>query len=581
MVVNIKKTFGHIELHQEGKACQCSLGKIVHVGNGSLERQRPEHWCITEAKPHICIKLKAIFSKIPKNAVTPFSFVNTPEACTDLLWFMKRYPLSMSSQDFDLMADGQSKHDQNVAEMEEILLPSYTPSTPMLRNGFAARDYQRRAADLYIRTKRLLLGDDIGLGKTLSAILSFFNENTLPAVVAVQTHLTRQWRDEIEKFTDHRVHIIQGTKPYSLPTADVYVIKYSCLSGWVNIFETGFFKSVVFDEVQELRRQASAKYGAAEALSNNVKYAIGLSATPIYNYGSEIFAVLNLLKPGCLGEFMDFQREWCKSWGTNYVVSDPDALGTYLRDNYLLLRRNRAEVGQELPMINRIVHYVDYSDIEVKKSENLAKQLAMKVLNGSFTERGQAAREFDMLMRHNTGVAKANSVAEYVKILLENKEPVVLALWHRDVYDIVLDVLKDYKPVMYTGSESEAQKQRAKDAFLNGETDLFIISLRSGIGLDGLQKRCHTIVIGELDWSPQVHEQLIGRVDRAGQEHQVTAIFLVTDAGSDPVIIDVLGLKSSQSHSILNPLSSPVQTVNDDSRIKQMAEKFLNKSSKE
>jgi hypothetical protein len=71
------------------------------------------------------------------------------------------------------------------------------------------------------------------------------------------------------------------------------------------------------------------------------------------------------------------------------------------------------------------------------------------------------------------------------------------------------------------------------------------MSLRSGAGLDGLQKRCSTMVFGELDWSPGVHHQCIGRLDREGQEQPVTAMFLVCDDGSDPPMMEVLGLKAA------------------------------------
>lgn len=538
-----------------------------------------DKWLMTDVKPHVCIKLKSVFPKIPKTGIEPFAFRNTPAECADLLWFMSRYPMKVSGRDFDALYDGKKSFERNVEIMEEIMMPSYVPSTPLLRNGFQARDYQCRAAELHARTKRMLLGDDVGLGKTLSAILTF-KEETLPSMVVVQTHLTKQWRDEIEKFTDLRTHIIKGTSPYNLPAADVYLIKYSCLSGWINVFQNGFFKSVVFDEAQELRRSGSQRYNAAKVLAGYAKYCIGMSATPIYNYGDEIFNIMDLINPGCLGTAEDFLREWANArFAMKPIIKDPKALGTYLRDNYLFLRRTRQEVGRELPPINKIVHVVGYDDSEVKRIDSLAKQLAIKIVSGSFMERGMAARELDLLVRQKTGVAKAREVAEYVKILLDGGEPVLLAGWHREVYDIWKEHLAEYNPVFYTGTESETQKQKAKDAFINGDTNLFIISLRSGVGLDGLQHRCKTVVIGELDWSPQVHNQLIGRVDRDGRDipEQVTAIYLVCEYGSDPVIIDLLGLKSSQSHGIINPLTAPVQTVNDESRIKRLADQFLKK----
>ncbi len=533
------------------------------------------NWIIPEAEPHICIKLKAIFSKINKTSSPPFKFNDSPEVCTDLLWFMERYPLAISEMDMLRLNTQKEVHADTINQLESIMLPDYKAEPKQLRNGLIARNYQLTGTDLYLKTKRILIGDDIGLGKTLIGILSCLEPQVRPCLIVVQTHLTKQWKDEINRFTNLSVQIIKGTRPYSLKPTDVYIIKYSCLAGWVDLYKSGYFKSVIFDEVQELRHATSNKYHAAYHLTDNVQYCLGLSASPIYNYGDEIFNVIDVIKKGSLGERYDFMREW-----TNFgkVVTEPKALGSYMRENFLMIRRTRKEVGRELPPINKIVHTVGHDEHEVKKSEDIARQLAIKVTSGSFMERGQAARELDLFVRQSTGISKAREVAQYVKMILETGEPVVLAGWHHAVYDIWLEELKEYKPVMFTGRESETQKKNAKEAFVNGETNLFIISLRSGIGLDGLQKRCKMIVIGELDWSPKVHDQLIGRVDRDGQEEQVTAIFLTCEYGSDPLIIDLLGLKSSQSHSIINPLQSEIEEQYvDESRLKLLAQRFLQK----
>lgn len=534
-----------------------------------------KHWLINNAEPHICIKLKAIFTKIARSQTQPFKFINNDENCRELLWFTERYPLQVSDIDLTALKKGKNKHISTVNDLEAILLPDYKPQIVKLNDPYEARNYQLTGNEIYLKCKRILIGDDIGLGKTLIGIISCLEKVTRPCVVTVQTHLPKQWKEAIEQFTNLKVHIIKGTKPYDLPPADVYITKYSCLSGWVNVFEKGIFKSAIFDEIQELRHSGTGKYNGAMALSDNVEYVLGLSATPIYNYGDEIFNVLNIIKKGCLGYHDDFMREWT---GYSKIVKEPQALGTYLREQLLMLRRTRKEVGMELPPINKIVHTVGYDEDEVEKADELARKLAIKVTSGSFEERGQASRELDMLVRHATGVSKARSVAEYVKMLLANGEPIVLAGWHREVYSIWLEELKEFNPVMYTGSESPAQKEKAKMAFINGETNLFIISLRSGIGLDGLQKRSSIVVIGELDWSPSVMSQLIGRVDREGQGEQVTAIYLVSDYGSDPLIINMLGIKASQSHNIINPLTPTEEQYSDNSRIKLLAEMYLQKN---
>jgi SNF2 family DNA or RNA helicase len=547
-----------------------TYGKIITV---------KDQFKITEAQPHVCIKLKSIFPKISRTATVPFTFKNTPEFCSDILWFMERYPLQVDDDTKSLLVDGKSSYVNRINELEAIFTPGYVIPDVKLKDGYTARDYQVKGSEIHIKSKRLLLGDDLGLGKTLTSILSLQHTDTLPTCVVVQTHLPTQWKvDGVEKFTNLKVHIIKKTKPYDLPPADVYIFKYSCLAGWIDFFQTQFFRSVIFDECQELRRKESQRYQAAKVLSLNAEYCIGLSATPIYNYGDEIYNVLDVINPSCLGPIEPFLREWATPYGTGkYVINDPPALGTYLRENFLFLRRTKKDVQMELDPVNKIIHTVGFDHKEMEKNDQIAKSLAMRIMEGSFVERGQAAREFDLLLRKITGVSKARYVAEYVKILLENNIPVILAGWHRDVYDIWLEELKEYKPVMYTGTESGTQKESAKQAFMDGKTNLLIISLRSGAGVDGLQLRCSDIVFGELDWSPKVHEQLIGRVDRPGQVDQVTAHFLVSEAGSDPTILTLLGLKSSQSHGITDPLEQAGEQYSDESRIKTLAKEYLNK----
>lgn len=550
------------------------IKQVIKTYGTIIFNKDKDEWVITKAQPHVCIKLKKIFPKIMATAIAPFNFKNSPENCTDLSWFMQRYPLDISSNDLQRINKGDKLNIETINSMENIFMPDYNPKSFVLKDLYKAREYQLKANELHLKCKRLLLGDDIGLGKTLTGILSFMNQGACPGAVVCQVHLMTHWQNEIIKYTYLTCHIIKTRSAYNLPPADIYIFSYSRLSGWVNLFTTGYFKSTVFDEVQELRCSNSSKYESAKSLSNNSDKVLALSATPIYNYGDEIFTIMDLIKPGCLNSKEEFMREWTKNWKE---VSDPKALGSYLRENFLFLRRTRKDVGMEMPKVNTIVHEVDYDHEEVEKSEDLLRQLAIKVTTGSFIERGQASREFDMFMRQMTGISKARYVATFVKMLLDNGEPVLLAGWHREVYEIWLRELAEYNPVMYTGSESIKQKNDNKEKFISGATKLMIISLRSGVGLDGLQKVCSTVVVGELDWSPKVHEQLIGRVDRDGQLDPVTALYLVANAGSDPFIVDLLAIKSNQSSRIIDPLDGITIQHSDDSRIKLLAEAVLSK----
>ncbi len=549
-------------------------------GTVALSKDRSQ-WLISRAEPHISIRLKQIFPSIPKAAVPPYHLPHNLSTDTDLDWFMQRYPLEISEKDRAALSDGRDAFRERQAEMERILMPDYAPAGEVrLREGQELRPYQWQAIEVLRRRSRLLLGDEGGLGKTYTAAGFMVAEpKALPAAVVCDAHMQRQWKEKIEAFTHLRVHLIKKGSPYNLPPADVYIYRISQVAGWANIFATDFFRSATYDEPQSLRTGAGTAKGAAcKVLSAHTEFHLGLTATPIYNYGDEMWHIMQFIDDSALGQWPEFEREWCDAVGNGkYRIKNPKALGTYLREQYVMIRRLKSDVGQQLPKVSRVVEHIDYDAKAVAAVEDLARALAIKATTASFIERGNAARELDIMMRQTTGVAKARTVAAFARMMVEAGEAVVLWGWHREVYEIWNADLADLKPAMYTGSETARKKEAAKARFLNGETDILIMSLRSGAGVDGLQFRCATGIFGELDWSPGIHQQCIWRLDREGQQNPVTAFFLVTDDGSDPPMMDVLGIKASEAQHIVDPHLGVEVKENDTSHLRKLVERYLSR----
>lgn len=550
-----------------------TYGTLRLIENGST-------WEMASLEPHVAIRMKQLFPRVPKQSTGPFRFPRDLIHCADLDWFLSRYPLTMNHGDRKALTEGKLSFDLQQAEMERILLPGYVmPPLMGLRKDQNIRHYQSQAVELLRHRNALLLGDEGGLGKTYTAGAFLCSEpRALPAAVVCDPHMQQQWEDKLTTFTTLRVHLILKTKPYDLPPADVYVFRISQIGGWVDIFETAFFKAVVYDEPQSLRTGDSTNKGAAaKVLSRHAQFRMGCTATPIYNYGIEMWNVMQFIDDTVLGSYADFQREWVDNYGR---IINPKALGTYLREQHVMLRRLKADVGLELPKVSRIIEYVNYDSKTVQSIEDLAHRLAIRATTGSFIERGQAARELDMMVRQATGLSKAKAVAQFVRLMLEAGEPVLLVGWHRAVYDIWLQELADFRPAMYTGSETASQKNKEKNRFLSGDTDLMIMSLRSGAGLDELQHRCSVVIIGELDWSPGIHQQIIWRLDREGQKNPVTAFFLVSDEGSDPPIMDVLGIKASEASQIIDPHVGVQTTEDDTTNLRRLVDRYLGKGRK-
>ena len=537
-------------------------------------RLRDRAWILDAIEPHVAIRLKQIFPRIPKESAAPFRLARSLATDSDLLWFTGRYPLRMDDAVAAELASGKSDYLAQQSAMEAILLPDYKPDMLAGFNpGFAARDYQGQAIDLCYASNRLLLGDECGLGKTIVGAAFCLKPGVLPCAVVCQGHIQRQWIDRIQEFTTLRTHEIKTRQAYSLPEADVYVFRYTQLQGWVDLFSSAFFKSVIFDETQELRTGTKTSKGhAALHLASYAQWRLGLTATPIYGYGLEIWHVMQFIDAGVLGEYNDFVREWM---GQGFKLKDPRALGTYMREQHAFLRRTKHDVGRELSPVNRIIDYVDYDQKAVDSTDDLCRALAIRATTGSYFERGQAIRELDMRLRLITGVAKARAVAAYVRILVEGGQPVLLCGWHHEVYDIWKEELKRFNPAWYTGRETPTEKRAALKDFLEGQTDLIIGSLRGLAGIDGLQARCSTIVFGELDWSPGIHHQLIERVDRDGQTEPVMALYLVVNDGSDPPIMEVLGIKASEATQVVDPMLDAAEVHTDQGKLHGLLRRYL------
>jgi superfamily II DNA or RNA helicase len=562
------------------------------VSYGTLRWQEPPAgtpfasrplWVI-QATPDVTMRLKRIFPRIESYRAAHMTVEHTPEVARDLEWVLDRWPLEISKADRKLLAGGADQHRQREEDILQILSGD-RPHLQLLEPARPARDYQLVAADLALTTRSLLLADDLGLGKSMSGLLVLRNPDALPALIVCPTHLPKQWLRELTLTLPWlRAHIITSGQLYDPAKRrgmkghdpDVLIVNYHKIRGWADHL-VGRIRTVIFDEAQELRR--------ADRIADTADYRIGLTATPVYNYGGEIFNVLTVLSPDALGSREEFSREWGGgSWNDKLKVRDPRALGTYLRDQGLMLRRTRADVGRELPDVVKVPHTVEADEALHDRLMEGAIDLAETILHGDRKAAFVASGELDWEARQAAGIAKAPYVAEFVKMILESERKVVLFGWHRKVYEIWLEQLATYNPVLYTGSESPTQKEAARQRFLKVEDEdhedeecrILIMSLRSGAGLDGLQEASNVVIFGELDWSPGMHDQCIGRLHRDGQDEGVVAYFLIAEIGIDPAIAKVLNLKRMQSEPIRDPDAEPFQQAEDTrGRVRKLAEQVV------
>ena len=465
----------------------------------------------------------------------------------DLNWLMLRYPLEIREADRERWEQALEEAREYAIQRQRQLSAPQFATPPEGRFEGQLMPFQQQGLAFLLSSNRALLADEMGLGKTVQALAYLASTAGFPALIVVPPHLVRNWTRETERFLRMeggvRVHVIRGLTPYDLPQADVYIIHYLLLRGWKSVLPDLSFRTVIFDEIQELRRAGTEKYSAANLVSSATEHVIGLSGTPIYNNGGEIWNVVNILDFHFLGDWESFTREWCYGYNSN-IVAKPEILGDYLRAEGIMLRRTKQEVLKQLPPKRRLVQEIDWDDALYR--EMISPAFArLRLLDGADeSRRALIEDQISQDERQATGCAKAPYVCAFVRTLLEGGEKVLLFAHHHRVMDIYKKELKPYRPVFITGRETDAQKDAALNAFMLGKTDLCVISLRSASGLNLQRASC--VVFGELDWSPAVHSQAEDRAHRIGQEDSLLCYYLVSPKGSDQEMQQALGLKVSQ-----------------------------------
>lgn len=528
---------------------------------GTLSFDEKEQAWIIEAEPCVIEMARRLFpacDSCKSYNQSSVRFFRNKRTDGDLNWLLLRYPLKISDQDqYRAMHDSIVNH---VMHQQDFLVHPKKETPSLIFKG-ELLEYQKEGLSYLLHNRKTLLADDMGLGKTIIALSFLATVADWPVLIVVPPQIRSGWMSQINNFLEipkssvqedlfakngADVHLIQGLRPYSLPKAKIYIIHYLILRGWKKILPEFGFKTVIFDEIQELRSAKSEKYSVATLISERCENVIGLSGTPIYNKGAEIWNVMNAIEYHCLSDYESFTRAWCTYYQSD-VIKDPQLLGDYLKREGLMIRRTKDQVLSELPPKRRIVEPVDVDDGMLHKllKNTIVKAKGIDLIENVF-ERGRLKQQIVDEARRATGIAKAESVCDFVKMLLEAGERILLFAYHHDVFDMYMDELAPFYPVEISGRKTQKEKDEGIKKYMDGKSNIAILNLRTTAGLDGFQERTSVVVFGELDWSPAIHSQCEDRVHRFGLKQSVLCYYLVASDGSDANIQEALGLKVSQ-----------------------------------
>ena len=491
------------------------------------------------------------------------------ESVKQIKLIMDRYPLEILSK----------------SAWQRKIVKTYTPKPvlpPVKYNLHRAKageqfrgkllNFQKEGLDFLLKSSgNALLADEMGLGKTVQTLSYVATEKqTFPVLVVAPLVTLNNWEREISKFMKKKSRngrIIESESPTStiirtgkskeLPVTDFYIINYELLYKRLSDLSKLNLKTIVCDEVHNLRSKTTQKYKAVKKLAAlpSLSYRIGLSGTPIYNRGSEIWPIVDILRPGLLGSFKEFCEYFCyvNDKGKAIVLENKRASLRNELQKHVMLRRKKSDVLKELK------DKVRYKEVIDADTDYYFDELG-KIWTKLEEEQKNAETAFDKSASYHraiqserqiAGVAKLPHVINFVKNIMEIEESVVVFCHHKVIHKLLHESLGEFSPVSIIGGQSDKLRQDQIDKFQKGESKLMIAGLRAGnVGIN--LTRAKYVIFAELDWSPAIHRQAEDRLHRIGQKNTVFAYYLIGNGTLDDHVANILVDKSYEIDSIMD-----------------------------
>lgn len=399
-------------------------------------------------------------------------------------------------------------------------------------------DYQIEGVLHIAKNKKAYLGDEMGLGKSLQALISVDHLNKFPCLIIAPNTLKINWFREVEKFIPHRKAFIISSKTKELEPADFYIINYDIVGKMKDLLITKEFKFIVFDESHYIKNSKTQRTKAIKDLIKkiNPENILMMSGTLITNRPKELLPQLELL--GVVEKIAwsswDFLMRYTgafqrtikgkKVWDFN-GSSRTNELYQKMIDGFYI-RREVKQVLNELPEKTRTNIYLEIDNrSEYQKAYNDIRKYILETKEKKLKYGSEHLVKIETL-KQILAKGKLEAVKEWVNNVIEN-EKLVLFAHHKEI----VTELKNYYPnaLFITGEDNITDRDNAVQQFQNDpEKKLIICSIKAAsTGLTLTASR--NVAFIELVWTPAEHDQAEARCHRMGQKNHVNIYYLLAE----------------------------------------------------
>ena len=391
--------------------------------------------------------------------------------------------------------------------------------------------------------ENILLGDDMGTGKTLEMIgvINYLLGANSKLLIACPNNAKLVWRNHLRDYCIHNYEVeVAYTSLYMF--SDQVIMNYEAVAlKYGDSLARQKWDMLIYDEGHKLKTPSAARSRACYKI--NARIQVITTGTPIVNYPYEIFPLIHYLDRKRWPEYGRFEMMF-GSKSNEKLGRNLNRLNQMLRDT-IMVRRLKKDVLKDLPQKRRSIIEIEVPD-EVRPLIEEEKKLWNEIINGSSIEevnalnamRNEDIADTDIdwhaiilalqstksypftkmaAIAHKIGLAKLPFVIDHISDALESRDKVAVFGHHRDVLTKIAEHFNGHSVLLLGGNTNQAEViEQAKDRFNNDENcTLFVggITMAESFSLKGSS----TCIFVEEDWVPGVHTQAEDRLHGIGR----------------------------------------------------------------
>jgi len=433
--------------------------------------------------------------------------------------------------------------------------PPPDPHTLFCPAGTRLYPFQEEGVRFFLEHPAALLGDEMGLGKSIQAIAALrllINQGKVNrAIILCPKTLVFDWYGKLREWApDLSILALEGKKRrrswYWTCDVQVNIVGYET---WredlkAKIADPTTFDLVVLDEIQRIKNRCTDTHRSVERLKAPWRW--GLSGTPLENSTEDLLSIFAYLKPGLL----PFERDYP-------VAPLRSAIAPFV------LRRRKTDVLKELPPKESRTIWLDLTPVQA-----MAYQAAERAAVASLEQAGHSAAPMLALalltklkqicnLDTPTGAScKFDFLSEELDKLREQDcKALVFSQYPDKTLRPLLPRLEPFGTALFDGTLSEWNRRFLVHHFQTGSVPrVLAMSLKCG-GVGLTLTRANHVYHFDHWWNPAAAQQAEDRTHRIGQDRTVYVTTLLTRNTVEERIAELLEQKRELFRAVMDPLT--------------------------